>query len=347
MPSRESVQERQERTRDAIPGRGADSLKVGDFNTRNAAAPVRRVYGEALVAAARADARIVALTADLTVPTETDVFRQALPDRFFQVGIAEANMIGIAGGMARQGDVPFVHSFGVFVTRRCYDQIAMQVAYPNLPVKIIGFIPGLTTLLGVSHQAIDDIALMRALPNMTILEACDPRQLASAVAAAAAHEGPVYLRVRRPETPAPERLETLPLVRGRLDLLGDGTDGVIFASGLMCEAALAAAAQLATEGRSVAVANVSTLKPLDEDAVVRLAARTGTVVTAENHSIIGGLGSAVAECLLEAGVHVAFERVGVRDRFAEGGSTAFLLERYGLDCGSIVSAFRRAHARRA
>lgn len=324
----------------------AQDLKVGDFNTRNAKAPIRRVYGEALLAAAQADPRIVALSADLTAATETDLFRDTLPGRFFQVGIAEANMVGIAGGMARQGDVPFVHSFSVFATRRCYDQIAMQAAYPNLNVKIVGFIPGLTTMLGPSHQAIDDIALMRALPNMTVIEPADMRQVAAAVHAAAAHDGPVYLRLRRAEAPPPDPLPQLPLARGRIDLLRDGRDGVIFACGLMCAAAEAAAERLAADGLSVAVANVSTLKPLDDAQVVALASRCGTVLTAENHSVIGGLGSAVAERLLEAGVRVGFERVGVQDCFAEGGSTPYLLARYGLDADALVAAFRRAHARR-
>ena len=219
----------------------AESLKVGDFNIRNAPAPIRKLYGEALLAAARQDARIVALTADLTSATETDLFRDALPDRFYQTGIAEANMIGIAGGLARQGDIPFVHSFSVFATRRCYDQIAMQAAYPGLPVKMVGFIPGLTTMLGPSHQAIDDIALMRALPNMTIFEPADPRQLAAVVQAAVDTDGPVYIRIRRPEAPPPDPLVTLPLIRGRIDLLRDGADGAILACGLMCAAAEAAA----------------------------------------------------------------------------------------------------------
>ncbi len=324
----------------------AEALKVGDFNTRNALAPIRRIYGEALLQAAHADARIVALSADLTAATENDLFRDTLPERFFQVGIAEANMIGIAGGMARQGDMPFVHTFSVFATRRCYDQIAMQLAYPRTNVKIVGFIPGLTTMLGVSHQAIDDIALMRALPNMTIIEPADIRQVPAAVQAAVAHDGPVYLRLRRAEGPPPEPLQPTALVRGQLDLLRQGQDGVIFACGLMCAAAEAAAGRLAAQGLSVAVANVSTLKPLDEAGITALAARCGTVVTAENHSVIGGLGAAVAECLLEGGIHAGFERVGLRDVFAEGGSTPYLLARYGLDADAIVAAFHRAHARR-
>lgn len=324
----------------------AEKLRVGDFNTRNVSVPIRRVYGEALLQIGRADPRIVVLSADLTAATETDLFRDELPERFFQAGIAEANMIGMAGGMARQGDVPFVHSFSVFATRRCYDQIAMQAAYPNLPVKVVGFIPGLTTLLGPSHQAIDDIALMRALPNMTVIEPADVRQIPAAVQAAVAHQGPVYLRIKRADASPPEPLHTTPLVRGKLDRLREGRDGVIFASGLMCATALEAAEMLAAEGLSVSVANVSTLKPLDTQGVSELTKCGRVVVTAENHSIIGGLGSAVAEHLLESGMHVGFERVGVRDCFAEGGSTPYLLQRYGLDATAIVAAFRRAYARR-
>jgi len=324
----------------------AETLRVGDFNTRNAAAPIRRIYGEALLEAGRADPRIVALTADLTAATETDLFRDALPDRFIQCGIAEANMIGMAGGMARQGDVPFVHSFSVFATRRCYDQIAMQAAYPDLPVKIVGFIPGLTTLLGPSHQAIDDIALMRALPNMTVIEPADVRQIPAAVHAAATHDGPVYLRIKRADMPPPDPLPPTPLTRGKLNRLREGQDGVIFACGLMCEVALESARLLEQAGLSVAVANVSSLKPLDAAGISELAAQGRVVVTAENHSIIGGLGSAVAEHLLETGLPVGFERVGVRDCFAEGGSTPYLMQRYGLDSAAVAAAFHRAHARR-
>jgi transketolase len=322
-----------------------DALKVGDFNTRGAARPLRRVYGEALLEAAREDPRIVCLNADLASPCEIDLFRDELPERFFHVGIAEANMIGVAGGMARAGDVPFVHSFCVFATRRCYDQIAMQAAYPKANVKIVGYIPGLTTMLGVSHQAIDDLALMRALPNMTVLEPSGPGQIRAAVRAMVAHEGPVYLRLKRPDPDASDQAHVeRELVIGRAETVREGRDGLILACGLMVDAALAAASTLEAEGTSVAVANVATIKPLDL-AIVEMARAAGTVVTAENHSVIGGLGSAVAEALMEAGVRCGFERVGVRDTFAEGGSTDYLLRKYGLTADAIVAAFRRARGR--
>jgi transketolase len=328
------------------PDHDPDSLKVGDFNTRGATRPLRRVYGEALLEVAREDPRVVCLNADLAAPCEIDLFRDELPERFFHVGIAEANMIGVAGGMARAGDVPFVHSFCVFATRRCYDQIAMQAAYPRANVKIVGYIPGLTTMLGVSHQAIDDLALMRALPNMTVIEPSGPAQIRAAVRAMVAHDGPVYLRLKRPDPADAGRTpEPRPLVIGRAHVVRDGADGLVLACGLMVDAALEAADLLATQGLSVSVAEVPTIKPLDP-ALVGLARAAGTVVTAENHSVIGGLGSAVAEALMEAGVHCGFERVGVRDTFAEGGSTDYLLARYGLDAAAIAAAFRRARARR-
>jgi len=316
----------------------APDLRVGDFTSR-AVAP--KVYGEALLEIAREDPRIVCLGADLSPATETDLFRDALPDRFFNLGIAEANMMGVAGGMARCGDVPFAHTFGVFATRRPYDQIAMQIAYPRANVKIVGFLPGLTTLLGVSHQAIDDLALMRALPNMTVLEPSGPEQVLSAVRAAARHEGPVYLRVRRAEAPLPEDFAALPLAIGRASVVREGEDAVVLACGAMVEIALAAASALALAGHRVAVVNVATLKPLDAPAIVDWARRTGVVVTAENHSIIGGLGSAVAEVLLEAGVVARFARVGVRDTFAEGGSTPYLFGKYGLTAEAIADAVLR------
>ena len=302
-------------------------LDVGDFNMRTAQ-PARRFYGEALLAAAARDPRIVCMSADLTLPTETELFRDRFPGRFVQAGIAEANMIGVAAGMARSGEVPFVHSFCVFATRRCYDQIAMQVAYPKLPVKIVGVIPGLTTLLGVSHQAIDDVALMRALPNMTILEPSSPGQVAAAVSATLAVDGPVYLRLRRADGTEPVG-PAEPLEPGRMRILREGGDALIVACGMMVAQSLEAAARLGALGISTCVAEMSTIKPIDP-ALTDLARAFPVVVTAENHSIIGGLGSAVAEQLMEAGVRAGFGRVGVRDTFAEGGSTPYLFERYGL-----------------
>ena len=323
-----------------------DSLEVLDFTARNAsAAPAVKHYGEALVAAAQRDPRIVCLTADLTLPTETDLFRDTLPDRFHQIGIAEANMIGIAGGLARSGEIPFVHSFCVFATRRCYDQIAMQVAYPRANVKIVGVIPGLTTLLGVSHQAIDDLALMRALPNMTVIEPCGPGDVRAAVAAVAAHEGPVYLRLKRADGADESASAKSDFQIGRMQVLRRGADGVLVACGMMVAIALRAAETLACEGLSLTVVDMPTVKPLDPD-LAELARSAPLVIVAENHSIIGGLGSAVAELLLEEGVHTGFRRIGVGDSFAEGGSTGYLFEKYGLSERAIIDAVEDLRQRR-
>jgi len=319
------------------------SLEVADFNARNAAAAgAVKHYGEALLEAARRDDRIVCLTADLTLSTETDPFRDHLPGRFHQVGIAEANMIGIAGGLARSGEMPFVHSFCVFVTRRCYDQVAMQVAYPRANVKIVGVIPGLTTMLGVSHQAIDDIALMRALPNMTVIEPSGPAQVRAAVAAIAEYDGPVYLRLKRADGTEKPSEASADFRIGRMRVLQQGGDGLIVACGMMVEIALQAAERLRNEdGKAVSVVDMATIKPLDP-ALADLARRVPVVVTAENHSIVGGLGSAVAELFLERDVHVKFRRVGVRDTFAEGGTTPYLFEKYGLSAEALANAFQQA-----
>lgn len=300
-----------------------------------------RIYGEALLELARERPEVVCLSADLTSSTEIDLFRDALPERFFNLGIAEANAIGVAAGMARCGDIPFFHTFSVFCSRRPFDQIAMQLAYPRTNVKIVGFLPGVTTLLGVSHQAIDDLAILRALPNMTLIEPSGPEQMRAAVRAAADHRGPVYLRMKRADA-RPEREQ--PLVIGRGQILRDGEHGVVFACGLMVQAALTAASLLAREGIKLCVVNLPTIKPLDRELVIAQARRCPVVLTAENHTIVGGLGSAVAETLMEAGVRAAFTRVGIQDTFAEGGSTPYLLDKYGLTSDAIVSAFRRLRA---
>ncbi|WP_314408681.1 transketolase C-terminal domain-containing protein [Pseudomonas kuykendallii] len=316
-------------------------LHLGDFTASasvygNQAIP--RYYGEALLELAGENPNVVCLGCDLSASTETDLFRDRLPERFFMIGMQEANAVGTAAGMARMGDIPFVHSFGVFMSRRPYDQIAMQLAYPKTNVKLVGFLPGLTTLLGVSHQAIEDIALMRALPNMTVVEPCGPAQIRAAVRAVAAHPGPVYLRMERPATPLAEGEEPLELHIGRAQTLREGADVAIFACGLMVPKALQAAEQLRAQGVQAAVINMHTIKPLDRDAVLTRARQCRAIVTAENHSIIGGLGTAVAEVLAESAMACRFARVGVADTFAQGGSTPFLQQQYGLTAEHIARA---------
>lgn len=300
---------------------------------------VLKPYGEALVALARTRPEVVCLGADLTRQTETDLFRDALPERFFNAGMAEANLIGMAGGLARAGHVVFVNTFGVFCTRRCYDQIAMSVAYPELDVKLVGFMPGLSSPGGPSHQAIDDVALMRALPNMTVVDPADAAEVTQAVAAIADRPGPVYLRLKRGEQPVifPED-HRLDLDRAQVLIGGERADACLVAAGMMIPAALAAARVLEAQDLAVTVLNVPVVKPLDTATIVDAVRHSRMVVTAENHSIVGGLGSAVAEALSEAGVPVPLRRVGVRDRFAESGSREYLFARYGLGTQDVIDA---------
>jgi transketolase len=306
---------------------------------------ILKPYGEALLALARRRGDILCLGADLTRQTETDLFRDTIPDRFINVGMAEANMISIAGGLARAGHVVFVNTFGVFCTRRCYDQIAMSVAYPALNVKIVGFMPGLSSPGGPSHQAIEDVALMRALPNMTIIEPADAVEVAQAVPAIADHPGPVYLRLKRGENPLifddGHRLE---LDRAQVLRGGGDCDVCIMAAGMMIPMALAAAATLSDNGLCTSVINVPVIKPLDVATVVTAARQSRIVITAENHTIVGGLGSAVAESLAEAGVAVPLRRVGIADVFAESGSREFLFNKYGLSTQAIIDAAWRGLA---
>lgn len=311
-------------------------LEAADFINRSFK-PLPRSYGDALVEAAHKDPRIMVLCADLVTPTETDRFRDELPGRFHNVGIAEANMIGMAGGMARSGEIPFTHSFCAFTTKRVLDQITMQAAYPNLPVKIVGFLPGVATLLGVSHQAIEDVAIMRAIPNMAIFEPSGPEYHAAMVEMALAWEGPCYIRMKRPET-TPEDFTPKTLEIGKGVLRRNGSDLTIISAGLCVAEALIAADNLAKQGIEASVVDMASLKPIDEALICERARNTGAIVTAENHSIIGGLGSAVAECLMDAGIGLPFKRVGIKDQFCEGGTTPYLMHKFGLDHIAILQA---------
>ena len=300
---------------------------------------ILKPYGEALLALAHERREIVCLGADLTRQTETDIFRDTIPDRFINVGMAEANMISIAGGLARAGHIVFVNTFGVFCTRRCFDQIAMNVAYPALNVKIVGFMPGLSSPGGPSHQAIEDVALMRALPNMTVVEPADAVEVAQSVAAIADHPGPVYLRLKRGENPLIfEDGHRLDLARAQVLKGGNGCDVCIVAAGMMIPMALAAARTFEENGLSATVINAPVIKPLDAATVVAAARESRIVITAENHTIVGGVGSAVAESLAEAGVAVPLRRVGIADVFAESGSRDYLFSKYGLSTQAIIDA---------
>jgi transketolase len=292
-------------------------------------------FGQALVDLAHERDDVLCLGADLTRQTETDLFRDAMPGRFYNVGMAEANAIGIAGGLARAGHTVFFATFGVFATRRCLDQIAMAVAYPRLNVKIIGFMPGLSSPGGPSHQAIEDVALMRALPNMTIVDVADATETRLAVTAIAEREGPVYMRLKRGEIPLMfEDDHDFSLAKAQV--LSPGKDLVLIGSGMMLAAVISAAQTLRAHGVEAGVLNVPVIKPLDAETVLEACRGARASITAENHSIIGGLGSAVAEVLAESGVSCRLARVGIQDCFAESGSRPYLFSRYGLSVQRIL-----------
>jgi transketolase len=302
-------------------------------------------YGRALVDLARRRDEILCLSGDLTRQCEVDLFQAEIPDRFIHAGMAEANMMSMAGALARCGHIPFVHTFGVFATRRPFDQIANAIAYPGLPVRIIGFMPGISTPGGPSHQAIDDVALMRTLPNMTVVDVADAVEVRQVAAAVVDMPGPVYVRLKRGEIPVIFDEDHV-LRLGQAEVLLPGDDVALFASGMMLAAALAAARALAGHAVSVSVINVPTVKPLDTATVQDAAARARVVVTAENHTIIGGLGSAVAETMAEAGVGRPLRRVGLRDTFAEGSLTApYLFDKYGLSTRALIETIWSALGR--
>ncbi len=302
-------------------------------------------YRLALAALGEARPDVVVLGADLGNSTEVDLFRQRFPDRFFNVGSAEQNEVDVAVGLAFEGEVPFVHSFGVFLTRRAYEQVCVQVAMHRANVKLIGMIPGLTSRLGPTHQAIEDLSLMRTLPGMCVLDPADATEIAQAVPAIAAWDGPVYSRMMRREVRTLFDPTTYRFEIGRAVPLREGEDVAILTCGLVLEFALEAAKALAEDGIEASLLHVPTLKPLDVDAVVTVARRCGCLVTVENHLVTGGLGSAVAEVLSEH-FPCPLERVGLRDAFAVPGSPEYLFERYGITPRHIVAVARHAMSRR-
>jgi transketolase len=297
---------------------------------------VLKPYGRALLGLARVREEVLCLSGDLTRQTEIDLFQDVLPERFIHAGMAEANMIGMAGALARRGYIPFVHTFGVFATRRPLDQIINAVAYPNLPVRIVGFMPGVSSPGGPSHQAIEDVALMRAIPNMMVIDVADAVEITKVVPAIADVPGPVYLRLKRGEIPVIfEDDHEFSLTRAQV--LTAGNDIALIANGMMLSSALAAAGLLADAGVTVTVVNAPVIKPLDVATIVSAAQSSQAVIVAENHSIIGGLGSAVAEAMAESGVGRPLRRVGLQDTFAEGSRTAPpLFRKYGLSTQDII-----------
>nr|WP_246020759.1 transketolase family protein [Paracoccus subflavus] len=300
-------------------------------------------FGHALVDTARNDPRIVGLTADLAKYTDLHVFAEAFPDRFYQMGMAEQVMVSAAAGMAREGFVPFATTYAVFASRRAYDFIAMAIAEEYLPVKIVCALPGLTTGYGPSHQATEDLAIFRGLPNLTIVDPCDAIDVAEAVPAIIDHPGPVYMRLLRGKVPSVLR-QHCPHYKfelGKAKLLRDGGDALVISSGFMTMRALDAAVQMEREGISVAVLHCPTIKPLDTDTILAEAGRgTRLVVTAENHTVIGGLGEAVAGTLLTHGVTPPFRMIGLPDRFLDAGALPTLHDRYGISTDAMIRQIR-------
>ncbi|HQZ11674.1 MAG TPA: transketolase C-terminal domain-containing protein [Devosia sp.] len=292
-------------------------------------------FGKALAKSGAANPSIVGLTADLGKYTDLHPFRDAFPDRFFNVGMAEQNLIAVAAGLARTGKVPFATTYGVFATRRAYDFVAIALAHSNVNVKIIAGLPGLTTGYGGTHQAIEDLALMRMVPGLTIIDPCDATEIMAATAAIADHDGPVYMRLLRGTVPVV--LDPAYIFRiGKAANLRGGTDVGIISTGLMTERALDAATALQQRGISVGVLHVPTIKPFDADAVAEFAASVGHVVTAENHVAVGGLASLVVETLFDAGVTKKVTRIGLPDRYIECGSVPTLQARYGLTTEAVI-----------
>ena len=296
-------------------------------------------FGHALVALAEKRPEIVGLTADLSKYTDLYVFAQAFPDRYYQMGMAEQLLMSAAAGMAREGCMPFATTYAVFASRRAYDFICLAIAEEKLNVKIICALPGLTTGYGPSHQATDDLAIFRAMPNLTVIDPCDALDIEQAVPAIADHHGPVYMRLLRGNVPLVLDKYDYRFELGKAKLLRDGKDALIISAGFMTMRALEAAETLRDQGIDVAVLHSPTIKPLDEETILAHASRNGRlVVVAENHSVIGGLGQAVATLLLSAGVAPPFRQVALPDAFLDAGALPTLHDRYGISAEEMVKS---------
>lgn len=302
---------------------------------------IRQTLAKALVEVAKIDDRIVVLDADLMSCHATKCFKEAFPDRFFNVGIAEQNLIGMAAGMATMGKIPFAYSFAPFATRRCYDQIFISVAYSGLNVKIIGSEPGVAAEAnGGTHMPFEDMALMRAVPKMVCFEPTDATMMEKALPQIIDFNGAVYVRMFRKKA-AKIYDENLKFRLGKAICLNDGNDVTLVASGIMVERALEAAQALKEEGISARVLNMHTWKPVDVEALVAAAKETGAIVTCENHNIYGGLGSAVAEVIVRE-YPVPMQMVGIKDEFGQVGKNAYLSEVYGITAKDVYAAAKAA-----
>lgn len=300
----------------------------------------REAYGIALAELGKTNDKIVALDADLSKSTKSADFQKEFPERFFNVGIAEQNMMGMAAGMSMVGLIPFASTFAMFATGRAFEQVRNSIAYPKANVKIVGSHSGLTVGEdGATHQALEDIALMRSIPNMVVIVPSDATETTAAIKAAAEHYGPVYIRTGRMavEDVHPNGVD---FKIGRGEVLADGKDVAIIATGIGVKMALDAAEELKKEGMNARVINLSTIKPIDEDLIIKAAKECGKIVTVEEHNIIGGLGSAVAEVVSQSHP-VIVRRVGVHDQFGQSGKPNDLLENYGLNKEAVIQAVKK------
>jgi transketolase len=305
-------------------------------------ASVEAPFGKALVAVGRRRSEVVGLTADLGKYTDIWPFRDAFPDRFFNVGMAEQNLIAVAAGLARTGLIPFCTTYCVFATRRAYDFIAIACAHARLNVKIMAGLPGLTTGYGGTHQGIEDLALMRAIPNLTVIDPCDATEIEQATQKIADFPGPVYMRLLRDEVPVVLDPRQYHFEIGRAALLERGQDVGIISTGFMTGRALEASRELAQQKIRVAVLHVPTLKPIDAEAISDFASSVELLVTAENHVINGGLASVVADILMDRRIPRQIVKIGLPDRFIECGSVPYLQAKHGLLTSNIVARIQAA-----
>ncbi len=298
-------------------------------------------FGHALAALAEARPEIVGMTADLAKYTDLHIFARQYPDRFYQMGMAEQLLLAAAAGMAHEGFIPFATTYAVFATRRAYDFMHQAISEEGMPVKIVVALPGLTTGYGPSHQAAEDLALMRAMPGMTVIDPCDALEIEQAVPQIAAHPGPVYMRLLRGNVPLLLDEYDYQFELGKAKLLRDGSDLLIISTGLMTMRALEAIDWLKSDRIDAAVLHVPTIKPLDEATILKEASRSGRmVVVAENHTTIGGLGEAVAGVLLRAGVTPSFRQVALPDEYLDAGALPTLHERYGISAEAMARSIK-------
>lgn len=298
--------------------------------------PTREAFGQAIVELGAQNPNVVALDADLAGATKSAGFKKAYPDRFFDMGIAEADMVATAAGLATCGKIPFASTFAVFATGRAFDQVRNSVCYPKLNVKIVGTHAGPSCGEdGGSHQAVEDIALMRSVPNMTVVVPADDVEARAVVFAAAEYDGPMYLRMARLASPTIHSEGDYSFTLGKGEILREGGDLSIIACGMMVPRALDAAEELAKEGIEARVVNMATIKPVDRELIVDCAQKTGKIITVEEANIIGGLGSAVAEVVTEE-CPVPVKRIGMNDCFGKSGNGAELLDEFGLSVAHIV-----------